>query len=503
MSHVSKRNEQEEIEQPQRECLQIHFDRETTLGELVEQVCRVKRGRRIDVIIPPDHPALASAVAVASLGQALGAREGVAAVCGDKEIRLQLKRAGMTVRSGESAPADTASSARAFEAWSAGALTMPRKRKSPLLKKSYVIGAVVAAVTGLFLFSVVLPRAEVVVVVETRDVERRERFTADARVQTAPSDVRHLRGTIAEGRAEVTVRVPIDALSESGTRAEGGLAFENQTGNPVDVSPDTPLTSEDGTGYAVAQAVTIPPATVSEDNSVVFGAVAARARAHEPGVQGNRASGRLMIGSVPAARQSRVYAVIAFPFTGGANRLGKVVSDAHVAQALPQAKDALKEKLRMIVVPDGDDAWWEVEALTMATTTEVQVQPPIGEEADEMTLTLRGTVTALLLSREDVLWLFELRAQDCAGSLCRLAAANIAPRTIASSGAEGELRLERTVRAGIKADDLARRIAGMSVQDARHLVLSTPQVNDVRIILRRSIRGFLPRDAGKIEIRIE
>lgn len=491
------------IERPLQEIIPLVFDKEMTPWELVERVYQMKRGSRIEVIFPPDHPARSSMVAIEYLGQVLGRREGVTVVCGDNEIRLQLKRAGVTVRSGEVLREHEDNANDQFKEWAKGEISMPQRKRYKFISKTYYISAGICAVVVLFLFSTVLPRAEVVVIAHTKEVAWKEQFVADTRWRTQEKDPYRLRARLIQQDAHISIRVPITELSESGSRAEGILSFENQTGNEVAIYPDTPLVSDDGIVYEVNAAITIPPATIAEDNSVVFGTMTAHARAKDPGEAGNRASGRIAIPSLPPSKQARVYALITVSFTGGMSRLGKVVNEAHISEVMPQARQELQERLDDELRAKREEEWWFVPKLSHATTTHMETAPIVGTEADEMTVTLDGTLSALLLMNEDLYRLFGIYERDCTDDHCQISVSAIKKQDYQNGIAEGELTLVRRIAPGLRIEDLKQEIIGKSVQEARHLLLSKPGIQDVRISLRMSIRRYLPRGVEKISMRVE
>ncbi len=491
------------------DIVSIIFDEHDTPWELVKAVKRA-RGVRIEVAVSANHPCFQSAVAMEYFSCVLlRVKKEICFITHDSELQERLLQYGLNAKSPRAPQEMTDHPARDHILHSFFTQPMrPFIRKTKKYLGGWWIILCIALAVILFLFTAITPRAYVTLIPDVKIIERKAGVLIDTAWRNQQKNTAHLRGKVFKEEGTSATTTPITDLSESGEKAKGEVRLENQTGQEVVLSLGTELLSDDGVAYVSESALTVPAAYVAEDTTIKFGTLISTLSAKDPGVKGNRPSGRLTIPSLPSSKQQRIWAVITSPFNGGSDRMGKIVRQEHVAALEPLLWDRLQKELFHTLESRLDGEWLTAFSLVTATATNVAVDPPLGTEADAVSLIMTGNMQALAFSSADVLRAFGADAQMCgtfqnsASDTCAIRADNVRMRDMEKGKGDAELVFSKVQTPPFDSAALSEKMRGKSVQQARLTLLSLPGVKDVRISLRWSLRNYLPRDAGRITIEV-
>ena len=500
---------------PQKEFMRVPdavtliFDEHGTPWELVKAVTRA-RSIRVEVTVPISHPCFQSAVAMEYLSTALlRIKKEICFITHDPELQERLLQYGLSARAprvpqGLTEPPGRDHLIRSF--FKQPMRSFQRKRKKYVRGWWFILFIALAVI--LFLFTAIAPRAHVTLIPDVKVIERKAGVFIDAEWRNQQRDAAHLRGKVLKEEGIYATTTPITDLSESGEKARGEVRIENQTGQEVILAPKTELLGDDGVAYVSESALTIPAAYVAEDTTIKFGTLIAMLMAKEPGVKGNRSSGRLMIPSLSPSKQQRIWAVITSPFTGGSDRMGKVVRQEHVVAVEPRLWEGLQQGLFETLESHLGDEWITAFPLVMATVTNVTVDPPFGTEADAVSLIMTGSMQALIFSSADAFRAFAADAHICGAirngksETCAIRVDKVRTLDTEKGKGDADLVFSKVQTPPFDAAALSEKITGKSVQQARLTLLSLSGVKDVRISLRWSLRNYLPRDVRRITIEV-
>lgn len=491
------------------DTVSLIFDEYRTPWELVKAVTRA-RGTRVEITVPAHHPCFQSTVAMEYLSEVLSRlKKEICFITHDPELQKRLARYGLNAIAPRAPQALIDPPARDHLIRSFFKQPMrpfPHKKRKYLRGWWFIIFIALAVI--LFLFTAITPRAHVTLIPDVKIMERKAGVRIDAEWRNQQRDAAHLRGKVLKEEGTYATSTPITDLSENGEKAKGEVRLENQTGQEVVLASGAELVSDDGVSYISESALTIPAAYVAEDTSIKYGTLSAPLTAKEPGEKGNRSGGRLTIPSLSSSKQQRIWAVITSPFTGGSDRMGKVVRQEHVDTLEPRLREQLQQELFHTLESRLGDEWMAAFPFATATVTDISVDPPLGTEADAVSLRMTVSMRALLFSSADALRAFGADAQICGvfqngkSDTCAIRVDDL--RTFDAEKGKGDavLVFSKVNTPPFDSAALSEKITGKSVQQARLALLSLPGVKDVRISLRWSLRNYLPRDSSRITIEI-
>lgn len=511
------------------EVTEVYFYEEETVAELLERVIKVQ-GTHVCLVIPPAHPALRSAVAMTWLaGECAETDKDVVVDMEDPKTANFLEDCGFDLlqdRLPDSPINDQKKKKdKAFRAWSDGGEKeiSPDNQFDEMKKKTYyraphthakrrptflLWAMLTVAAIAVFLFTAILPKAVIVIIPVTDERTVVKAATVDITRTSPSSQPGEIRGHFTDADAHVESTTPITELSQSGNAAHGSARITNQTGQEITISKGTVFTRADGVAYQAREQAIVPPAVVLKDNTIQFGAATVILEARERGEKGNADAGRLVIQSVPEHRRDRIYAEITTPFTGGSDEQGKVVREGDVDAAMNILAPSLRDTLLAALSQTVGEEWVIDAGLARTTTTEVVILPPLGSVADEFSIRLSGRADGIATHRDDLIRLFGLTSQDCEGStggspLCVFSISSAENWDESLDKVAIEVTLRHIQFPSFDTEMLADQVKGMSVTEARRLLLSVEGIKDARLDVKYSLRSLIPKEIGKIDFVIE
>ncbi|MBC7084412.1 MAG: baseplate J/gp47 family protein [Firmicutes bacterium] len=334
------------------------------------------------------------------------------------------------------------------------------------------------------------PRATVVV--SPAVSEARHKVVIQASTAAAGVDVEGGRvpARAVEDAFTVSVTVPVSGSVRSGaTRARGSVVFINEGSEPVSVPEGTAVATPGGARFRALTGVVVPASTVKHFMSIAVDAVPGTAKvdveAEEPGTHGNVAAGRITV--IVGGARGGLKVMNPEPTSGGEDKITPAVSPVDLATARKRiAAEAARVAARRLTEKVSANLRVLGETIVVEQEEPVFSQAPLTPSA-ELRATCRASARALAVKEADVLkaargrFLLDLGADGARvvspevevkiSRVNRMDAETAAVETVASA----------QVAAGVEPDDLARELAGRSVQEAKSLLAARPGVSGFSI----------------------
>ncbi len=345
-----------------------------------------------------------------------------------------------------------------------------------------VSGLVVLAITG----SIYLSKfAELLVTVQPK----RETITKDVVVVLTAGTLKitdnfSLPIETLSQEVEVTATKVTSGTKTIGEKAKGKVKLVNKTEQPKLLEAGTLLTSGTGLVFTLDSAITVPAATVSAtSNGEVksYGNSETNVTARDIGDKSNIGSGQDL--KVATFSENSYTAQSVEAFTGGTSQEVAIVAEKDVAelridlkkQAAEEAKTALNEM--------------KTEGKRIAPPHEISIEQEkvstkVGEEAEEVTLTLKATAKAFAYNSQDTHALAQAVLATSIPSGTKLASSE--PQVLtkfseASSSAKTqlELNISASIISQINTNEVAQLIVGRPVAAINQNALELPGVQSV------------------------
>lgn len=279
------------------------------------------------------------------------------------------------------------------------ALTIAQQKKRKIILM--IAGAVGAGLLVVFLiiFFVIRTTAEAIIVItpKTTTVSKELEITVDSDIESSDPEALILAGKTASTTVTGEDTIATTGRKLVGDPAKGAVTIYNKTSAEKSFDKGTEITSG-SLVYTLDADVTIT-AAVDETTVVNPGKSVVTATAKEIGAEGNiKKDTKLTVASFAA---SSYEAVVNEDFTGGSSREVKVISEEDQEKVLSDLRAELlkdgEEKLQSeaeagnFILPGG--------TLTITKTT---YSGKVGDEANEVSVTVTATVKAVAYSSEDL-----------------------------------------------------------------------------------------------------
>lgn len=218
------------------------------------------------------------------------------------------------------------------------------------LRDSGIILGIIAALVLIILGYLFFFKAEVIVYVEPKILEKDAQITADPVVASVNEEQKIIPGFTTNAQVSGSDKMQATGIKQIGDRARGTVVIYNKTDSSKTFSQGTTLTTSDGINFTLDSSVSIASQSAVEDGTV-FGKVSAPVTANQIGADGNIPSGTAL--TVTGLSSSQFSAKAEGNFSGGTSRQVTVVSDSDQKKLLAtlaaslrkQAQGQLQEKL--------------------------------------------------------------------------------------------------------------------------------------------------------------
>jgi len=389
--------------------------------------------------------------------------------------------------------------------WRAG---VERLRASPRVLAAVVGAVILVLALASVLTVVVLPRAEVTLVLAQRPLTAELLYDVAADGARLPG-----RADLAAAAEPVSVEIVYNgSIPTTGVRrvpdgtASGTVRLRNVEAEALTVEQGTVLTTEEGVEYAVAADVEVPAADGERP-----GEAKGEVRAVEAGSGGNAEtpgvlSGRLPNGVYFSSRDG--------PLAGGSDREVRVVAEEDLATLREAAAAAAPELAAEALAAERGR-----ETAVLAFSVELgegrdEFDHRVGDEAERLSLRAARPVTALAYDpagiRDEARETLARRlvAEVPAGYELDPASITIASPVAVEETAEGarfRLRASAQARATLDEAALAERLAGADPRQAAATLGDWPQVREFRVAYHPSwlpLPDRMPSSPDRIDIQV-
>lgn len=382
----------------------------------------------------------------------------------------------------------------------------PAKKKNRLARAFFLL-IIFAGISGLFIY--VFPEVEVTLVPETETVEHDFDVRLDANLAANDLLNNKIKGQIIRTEDWLKKEFPTSGEKNVGEKANGPAVFFNQTGLEQALTKDNSLVTDDGVVFYVKQDVVIPKAEVSAEGNVVYGNIQADIIAKEAGEEGNVAAGRLTITDLPFSKQNKIYGEIKTKLTGGTSQVIKVVSADDLKNAEENIKTELEPRLKRKLQDGLGPAVEMKDELTVFEVTGVEKTVELEEQIEKFEIKVSASAKALVWDVEEVknFILKKIEAEIASDKKMIKTSADIfevkvEEFNVEQGSAKLKIHTRNQISMPIEMNALRDEIKGMTEFEARRFLLDKQNIRDVRFKFRYSIMSKIPKNANRINIRL-
>lgn len=374
---------------------------------------------------------------------------------------------------------------------------------------AFALALLTLGVLGWYFF---WPRAVVVVTPSVTTHQAQVTVTAVPEEVSPDVGAKVVAGKWVEYVMEHRATVPATGSQRIGvSKAEGVVAFINDTKSAIKVPKGTRLSTGNGVEFETLQEVTVPPVSfkylMDQPVRLDAGVAEVNVAAVQPGSQGNVSAGRIKkFASGAKAPVSSLKVTNPEPTSGGEDRTARVVTLAD----LEAAQKALEKDIRAAAERKAADEVMTGYEIVPGTLTwlinDTWYDAGVGDEAKEVTAIAAVSGKALAVRPEDVRKVayaaFSEKLPEGVEVLDQ-GLVKLEMSAAAAPVAESwpiEVAVEAPVVSSIKPEDVARELAGRSVSSARQLLGAWPSIGQFDI--RAGSREAMPTMARLIRVVI-
>jgi hypothetical protein len=390
----------------------------------------------------------------------------------------------------------------------------PARRRPPKPRRSWGSGKT-AAIAGGALAAVLIVALVVSYLLQTATVEittKRTPVTADVifavvdQGAAAPAGSAFIvRGSQTTFDVPFTKSIPTTGKARTnGATAAGTLELRNTSDKDVAIAAGTTFTSFDGVSYFFTAAVTVP---AYNKTTKTPGQAEGQISASAGGADGNKTAG-MLTGKLDSGIY---YSNRGNIVQGGSDNAKQGVAQADIDNVINQAKTQIPDLAKSMKVGNGMAVLpGSIKPGDFSYTTDHKV----GDDASELTITAKMSVTALAYSSTDFQSLAAPAVQPALNAKVpggyELVTGSLSfaePVQLNDQGSTAQFKVTATEQAravidSARAKQIANMIAGKSVGDASDFLGTLPEVGSVKI---SSSPGFLPKripgSAGRITVK--
>jgi hypothetical protein len=361
---------------------------------------------------------------------------------------------------------------------------------------------------GWYLAFFVMPRASVTLTTDTSETSVDLQLTASPAATRIDAENRIVPVVTREVQRTQSERNSASGQRNLGEKASGTVGLQNctKTDGAVRIPAGTTITSNN-LAFVTQENVNLPESSFSGSDRCTTDSKDVRVVAQSAGDQYNLASGRsFSVGGYGNVRGSNSSA-----FSGGTNRIVKIVEQADIDAARDRALEAAEEDVQDEVA----DQLKADEYIPFVDT--YKVSGPVvnsnvnaGGEANEVTVNVVVTYTMMGFKEDDLNQIIEDYAKeqiDTDKMMVVDTGLNEATFKIGDRRDNGDVlfNLQTVVAAGpkLEADDLRREIAGKKRGEAVNLLESYPGVQKAEVNYSPFWVYSTPKSVDKIKINFE
>lgn len=362
------------------------------------------------------------------------------------------------------------------------------------------------------IFIYVLPRAEITIVTEKREISGSVGVTLDTTVsenETKPGVIPALHFT---KQFSIEESFSTTGSLDIGNRARGSATFSNRTGIDWPLLSDHRIRGGENKLYRVFADIQIPKATVSPDGEIVPGSIEVALEAEFGGEAYNLPQGKILaLLTVPPEKQDRIFGYVSQDISGGTSQVVQSVSreDASgaelklITKARKQALEEFSEKF--------GDGYVLSDSLVFSVRVATSTKPSVNEPGTEVAVSLNAEFGGIAvkkkfieeaiaeeLSRKGPLAEGEALLPDVAYEL-----AVIAPLNEGAYAAKATLQFKGFAAPSLPVEEITLAILGEKERTARLYVLSQKGVRDVHFNYSWNLLRSIPDNPKKVLVKIQ
>lgn len=375
---------------------------------------------------------------------------------------------------------------------------------SKFRKKVILIAlAVLLLIFGLVYGLLFAPKAHVTVKAQTDSLPTTLDFIADTNANGVDTTSKIVRASV-----QTTQKDQSEQVNSSGKENKGNKANGNATFNAGACSLNIPKNIPSGTGISTGGITFITQKTVSFQPDTSSGACyftgSSTIVAQGPGANGNVSNASFSVsGRSDVSAQGTT--------SGGTDNNVKVVTQDDVDKAKERisgepntARDDFKSQLEK-------DGYIAIDDSFKADPGKYSITPKVGDEGEQVTVSVTTTYTMLGVKKEDLQELIknQISSQDQGKTILSdgidNATIKVNSATAGLSDGQVGLNINTTVIAGpnINQDDLKQKIAGKKSGEAEEILGQVSGLSDPNVKLSPFWVGRVPKKNSKITIEIQ
>lgn len=309
---------------------------------------------------------------------------------------------------------------------------------------------------------------------------------------------------------EHRAKVPATGSQRIGvSKAEGVVAFINDTKSTIKVPKGTRLSTGNGVEFETLQEVTVPPVSfkylMDQPVRLDAGVAEVNVAAVRPGSQGNVSPGRITrFASGVKAPVSALKVTNPEPVSGGEDRTAQVVTLSDLEAALKalekDVREAAEKQAENEVMPG-----YEIVPGTLSwTISDTWYDAGVGDEAREVTAIAAVSGNALAVRPEDVRKVAYAAFSEGLPEGVEVLDQGLVKLSMSAAAASFgkswpiEVTVEAPVVNAVRPQDIAREISGKSVTSAKQVLGAWPSIGQFDI--RAGARQAMPATARLIRV---
>ena len=374
-----------------------------------------------------------------------------------------------------------------------------------------LIGGIILILGGLLIAALwYVPRAEVMVFVEPRVLEKEFSLTIDPNQEIIDQENRILPGRILETEKDGEKSSETTGEKTVGEKAKGEITVYNRTDNEKTFKGGTIITGSSGFKFTLDQEIKVASKTPDLNTGVdKWGEAKTGATAAEIGAQYNLAGGTQF--SVSDFPTSSFLAKNESDLSGGTSRKIQAVSEEDQEDLLTSLSKELADRAEGDLLSEVPPDLSLIEESILTEPTSENFSHEVDEETQNLNLKLTVKIKALAFNREDFVKLVEDLISDSIPGDYRLKEDEIQSRfEIEEENEDGSLLFKTHIKANLlpelEPDEVAKNIKGKYQNLAEDYLKTIPGYKRVEINIYPRLPSplqTLPRRENRIKVEIK
>ncbi len=374
---------------------------------------------------------------------------------------------------------------------------------SKFRKKMIFAGALGVALVFVLIYAIfIAPKAKVTVKAQTTDLPMTIDFIADTSADSFDPDLKIVRATTKEDQKDDNEKVNTSGEKDKGDKATGTVTFKNcDFGSGATTLPAGTIVSADGFSFLTQKAVKLPA------DSFTGGACTSATASGSVTAQKSGEDYNLGAQSYAVSGYSEVQAS-GSQMSGGSSKIVKVVAQEDVDKAKERLNGKPSDVHDDFVNQLKSDGYVPIEDSFKSKPGSYDVSPAVGQEADEVTVSVTTKYSMLGIKKEDLQELVKSEvAKSEEGKDKTILSDGIDSATFKVSDDSGRIgvTMNTTVVVGpdLDQENIKSQIAGKKSGEAEAILSQVPGINEPKVELSPFWVGKVPKKHSKITIEVQ